>query len=121
MTLGFGKKEVEALIGSLCSLNQETTYLAQQVQKDGKPRDLAAERWIWELADIYKNAFGKPARVSGSGSGPTEHRGKFYHLLKVSRPSSFPKHGTLSARQIDRTLRQRQKHKFDEMMLKLSS
>jgi hypothetical protein len=34
-------------------------------------------------------------------------RGKFYRLLEVSRPKSFPQHGKLSLRQIDRMLKRR--------------
>ena len=33
--------------------------------------------------------------------------GKFYRLLEVSRPDSFPRHGKLTPRQIERTLSRR--------------
>ena len=42
-------KEVEALMGSLHLLGNVTNGLAKEVQKNGKPRDLAEERWIFEL------------------------------------------------------------------------
>jgi hypothetical protein len=96
---------IEALIGSLVFLENETAKLVKHVQKNGRPRDLAEERWILELADIYENFFLKPARVWGSSAEPVKRRGKFYDLLNVSRPLSFPRHGKLSLRQIDRTLR----------------
>jgi hypothetical protein len=66
-----GPKELEALAGSLYILAARTTDMAQGVQTNGKPRNLAEERWILELADIYENAFCRPATVSGSGDEPT--------------------------------------------------
>jgi hypothetical protein len=105
----FVPEKVETLVGSLRFLCQETTELANEVQYSGRPRDLAEERWILELADIYENAFCKPASVWGSGDGMPKRRGKFYHLLELSRPSSFPRYGKLSVRQIDRTLKSRKK------------
>jgi hypothetical protein len=104
-------KQVEALIGSLHLLSTETTELVEGLQKDGKPRDLAEERWILELADIYENTFRRPAAVWGSGAGPRKHRGTFYQLLEVGRPVSFPRYGKLSPRQIERTLKRRAKRK----------
>ena len=101
------KQVNEALIGSLRLLSRETTTLSAEVQRNGRPRDLAEERWVLELADIYENAFSRRARVSGSGDGELKHRGSFYRLLEVSRPSSFPRHGKLTVRQIDRALKRR--------------
>ena len=112
-----GPKEVEALIGSTRLLSRATTGLAKETQKDGRPRDLAEERWILELADIYENAFRKPARVWGSGAGPAKWRGNFYHLLEVGRPLSFPRHGKLNPRQIERTLRQRGRKRNQPIVL----
>jgi hypothetical protein len=103
----FDKKQIEILVGSLHLLNEETKNLTAEVQKDGRPRDLAEERWIWELADIYENAFGQPARVWGSGAGSTNQRGRFYRLLELSRPTSFFRYGKLSLRQLERTLKKR--------------
>jgi hypothetical protein len=48
-----GTKELKALIGSLRILFTQTADMAQGVQKIGKPRNIAEERWILELADIY--------------------------------------------------------------------
>ena len=105
------RRELEALVGSLRFLSKESADLAKEVQKNGRPRDLAEERWILELADIYENIFCRPARVWGSGGGPVKRRGKFYDLLIVGRPLSFARHGKLSLRQIDRTLKQRRKRR----------
>jgi hypothetical protein len=105
-------KEIEALIGSLFFLSKETDDLVKHVQKNGRRRDLAEERWVLELADIYENFFSKPARVWGSGAEPVKRRGKFYDLLSISRPLSFPRHGKLSLRQIDRTLRHKRERKM---------
>lgn len=110
-------KEIEALVGSLFFLSKETADLVKQVQKSGRPRDLAEERWILQLADIYENFFCKPARVWGSGAEPMKRRGRFYDLLNVSRPKSFPQHGKLSVRQIDRALRQRRNRKGKLLVL----
>ena len=35
--------------------------LIEETRSSGRPRDLAEERWILELADIYENAFCLPA------------------------------------------------------------
>ena len=74
-------KEIETLIGSLIRLSEETTDLKDEIQKIGKRRDLAEERWILELADIYENAFGQPAGAN---------RAKFCRLLELSRPHIVP-------------------------------
>jgi hypothetical protein len=103
----FDSNEINALIGLLVRLNTETHALANETQKDGKPRDLAEEYWISEIADIYENAFGQPARVWGSGAGPKQRRGKFYRLLELCRPTSFSRHGKLHPRQVDRILKER--------------
>jgi len=105
-------KDIAALIGSLGLLGKVATGLAEAVQGIGKPRDLAEERWISDLADIYENAFDEPARVWGSGSDKTtRRRGKFYRMLTLSRPTRFPAHGKLTVRQIDRTLKRRKELK----------
>jgi hypothetical protein len=104
-----GTKELEALAGSLRVLAVQTAEIVREVQATGKPRDIAEERWILELADIYENFFCREATVSGAGDEPTNRRGKFYHLLQLSRPLSFPRHGKLSVRHIKRVLAQRRR------------
>jgi hypothetical protein len=104
-------RKLEALVGSLRLLHSETVGVAKHIQENGRPRDLAEERWILELADIYENAFCRPASVWGSGDEETKRRGTFYHLLEVSRPASFPRYGKLNVRQVARTLRQRRNQK----------
>ncbi len=99
--------EVETLLGSLHLLSKEVAGLANEIQKNGRPRDLAEERWITELADIYENAFSRPASVWGSGDEPIKRRGRFYKFLERSRPETFPRQGKLSLRQIDRVLKHR--------------
>ncbi len=98
LTCRVDPKMIEAFVGSVRLLRKETTDLAKKTQENGRPRELAEERWILELADIYENAFGRPARVWGSGAGPTKRRGTFYHLLEFSRPETFSQHGKLSVR-----------------------
>ena len=105
----FGPKEIEELIGTLHILGKEVEALRKTIQQVGRPRELAEERWIMEVADIYENAFSRPARVWGSGSGPTTARGSFYRLLEISRPTSFASAGKLSPRQVERKLKGRRK------------
>lgn len=99
---------VDTLMGSLLILSKETTLLAKETQKSGRPRDLAEERWILALADIYENAFSKPARVWRSSDD--RQMSDFYRLLELCRPETFPRHGKLSRRQVDRVLSLRKKH-----------
>jgi hypothetical protein len=91
-------KEIEALIGSLGFLCKEMSELEKHTQGNGTPRDLAEERWIVEVADIYENAFGQPAGAN---------RVAFCRLLELSRPSSLPRYGKLNPRQIKRALERR--------------
>jgi hypothetical protein len=102
-------KQIEVLIGLLFFLSKGIVDLLNEVQTKGRPRDLAEERWILELADIYENCFCKPARIWGSGVHSGKRRGTFHELLNASRPPSFPRHGKLSLKQLNRTLRLRKK------------
>ena len=79
-------REIEALVGSLRLLSTETTDLAKETQENGRPRDLAEERWILELANIYENAFGQPAGVWGSGDASTKQRGRFTNSWSLAAP-----------------------------------
>jgi hypothetical protein len=97
-------KSIETLIGSLRILQTVTAEMSTEIQDSGKPRDLAEERWILQLAKIYENAFAERAAVSGSGAEPRRH-GRFYRMLELSRPSSFPEYGKLTLRQVARTLK----------------
>jgi hypothetical protein len=101
------EKQLDELVGSLRRLGKETAKLVEQTQANGRPRDLAEERWILELADIYENAFYEPAAVWGSGEGPIKGRHSFYRFLELNRPKSFPRHGKLHLRQVDRLLKRR--------------
>jgi hypothetical protein len=103
--------KIETFLGSLILLSKETSELLIEAQSTGRPRDLAEERWIFELADIYENSFFEDARVWGSGGGPKKHRGRFYRMLEISRPEMFPRAGKLSVRQIDRMLKNRKNMK----------
>jgi hypothetical protein len=105
------------LRGSLLFLALQTVDMARNVQRNGKPRNIAEERWILELADIYENAFCRPASVSGSGGEPAKRRGKFYHLLEESRPQLFPRYGKLSLRHIKQLLAQRNAQRKNEMVI----
>jgi hypothetical protein len=94
------QKEIETLVGSLSILSKETTELVEEAQENGRPRDLAEERWILELADIYENAF-----CQSAGDSPAT----FCRFLELSRPTSFPRYGKLNHRQIERALKRRRK------------
>jgi hypothetical protein len=97
-------ERLEAIVGLLVLLSKEAKVLEMGVQSDGRPRDLAEERWVKEIADIFEKAFKAEAKVYGSSEKP---RGAFYELLKLCRPPSFARHGKLSARQIRRYLAER--------------
>jgi hypothetical protein len=105
-----GSKEIDGLIGSLRRLGKETTILVGQIQPGGRRRDLAEERWILELADIYEKAFNQPASVWGRGAG-LNGRQSFYGFLQLSRPPSTRPLGDykLHPRQVDRVLKRRRR------------
>jgi hypothetical protein len=118
LTSRLDPKEVGSHVGSARFLSREIAALAKDIQENGRPRDLAEERWILELADIYKNAFCRSANISGQGAGEANRRGDFYRLLELSRPMSFPRHGKLSPRQITRVLKLRKRHhKIEALVL----
>jgi len=102
-------KHVEAQVGALAILSSEATTIAGGIQEYGRPRDLAEEGWILEMAEIYENAFCRPPTISGSGNEPAKRRGKFYNFLQLGLPSSFFPYGKLSVRQVRRALDQRKK------------
>jgi hypothetical protein len=54
----FGQNKIEELLGSLILINKKAKELEDEVQKDGRSRDLAEERWVVAVADIYENASG---------------------------------------------------------------
>ncbi len=112
-------KATETLIGSLRLLSKVATDLVRETQRIGKPRDLAEERWILELVDIYENAFNELASAWMSDTEQKKRGSKFYRLLELSRPSSFPRHGKLSVRQIDRMLKRKRKLKRGTLLEKL--
>ena len=101
-----GREKLEAIEGYMGRLRDHATNRKEAVQRLGSPRELAEERWTQEVAEIYENAFGKKASVSGSSTKKTS-RGPFYKLLEVSLPSSFLRHGKLSPRQVNRVLKRR--------------
>lgn len=103
----FDSRLFEALVGSLSFLQSEAKDLADAIQSGGRPKDLADERWILEVADVYENAFNRNAVVWGTSSA--RRRGPFYSLLQISRPKSFARWGKLNPRQIDRVLKRRRK------------
>ena len=100
----FQPKQIETLIGLLQLLNKQAIELTQEIQKDGRRRDVAQDRWIVEIADIYENAFGQTARAWAAITGSTS---AFYRLLELSRPRSFFQHGKLTIRQVERMLKKR--------------
>ena len=91
-------KEIKALIGSLNLLDEQVSDLIKHAQSNGRSRDLAEQRWIEEVADIYENAFGRPVSTNWMA---------FYRLLQLTRPSSLPRYGKLDLRQIKRALLRR--------------
>lgn len=99
-------KRLEALVGTLAFLNGEAAKMAGEIQDNGRPRDIAEQHWILEMADIYENSFGRPPTLSGSWNKPG---GRFYRFLERGLPPSFLRYGKLSLRHVKRTLARRKK------------
>jgi hypothetical protein len=97
-------RTIDEYIGSFTVLTLAATHLRAGIQQRGKPRDVARERWIRDMADIFENAFGEAAGVSGSGDSSINQRGKFYRLLSLSRPSRLAQYGNLSPKDVKRIL-----------------
>jgi hypothetical protein len=102
-----GPEKIEYLIGLLNLLHREADVLDRRTQASGKPIDHASQRWVLQLADIYKSAFGREPSVSGSGDDQVQRRGKFYRMLELARPASFARHGRLSTKHIQSLLKTR--------------
>jgi hypothetical protein len=107
-------KNVETLVGSLMLLSKAANELVNEVQRSGRPRDLAEERWVLELADIYENAFGEPPSVWKSESGRAS---KFYRFLELCRPETYPRFGKLSRRHVSRILKRRKTNDIMSIIL----
>jgi hypothetical protein len=101
-------KEIATLVGSLRLFKKQIDILVQGIQKKGRPRDLAEERWIIELADIFENTFPRRPTISGSGYTPIDKRGMFYKFLELNRPGSYPQRNKLHPSQIVRVLKRRE-------------
>lgn len=104
LEIALGADKLAAVIGSLSILHREFLKLSGAIQKTGKPKDIAEEKWIHRVADIYESAFDRRASVWGSGTGPTNQRGLFFQLLKACQPTSFVRYGSLNPRQVTRVL-----------------
>jgi hypothetical protein len=107
LEIHLGSEKVEALLGHLVNLDTHAQQLLKTIQAKGRPRNLAEESWVHDVADIYENNFRRKATVSGSGSGSSAKRGKFFELLTLSLPESFPKHGKLHSKHLMRILKRR--------------
>jgi hypothetical protein len=101
LTSALGAERLEALQGYLSSVAVHADRLASSVQASGRPRDLAIERWVHEVADIFEVNFGRKATATGSAAR------RFYELLRLSMPESFPRAGSLQPRQLTRVLKLR--------------
>lgn len=107
-----GHDKTESLQFLLARLHDEVITVVKSLQTRGTPRNIAEERWIFEIADIYEQAFStqsKPraASVWGPRVSARHDRGPFYELLKLSVPSSFPRHGKLDPAHVTRVLKRR--------------
>jgi hypothetical protein len=91
-------KEIKTLIGSLNILGEQVSDLIRHAQSSGRSRDLAEQRWIEEVADIYENAFGQPASANWTA---------FSRVLQLKLPSSLARYGKLDLRQIKRAMQRR--------------
>ena len=92
--------EIETLVGSLSRFSMATKEMINEMQSDGRPRDLAEERWILRLGDMYENFFCQLI---------DDDRAKFFRFLMTSRPTLFIQNGKLDRRRIERALEDRKK------------
>jgi hypothetical protein len=102
-------KEIESLAGSMRVLGRKAIDLGKTIQKNGPPYNLAFERWVFELAHIYTNAFGESPRAWEVEHKAEKRKSKFYRLLEVSLPNLTREAGALSPRQVQRVLKRRPK------------
>ena len=106
-----GPERMGMIARYLAELRVAASDLLSNAQKSGRPRDVAGEKWISEVADIFETHFKRRAAVYGSGSSARSSRGPFYELLYLSVPPSFPRYGTLSPLQVTRVLKRRPQFK----------
>jgi hypothetical protein len=100
-----GSGTMERLQWELTRLGTDAAQLLKEAQKTGRPKNLAQERWVRALSEIYEAFAGKPARISGSASGPSSKRGPFYEFLEICVPDRFvPRLGFLDPTQVRRIL-----------------
>lgn len=112
-----GRERLATIKFDLERLALEADRLAKEVQRRGAPKNLAEERWIWEVADIFENALGKEAKVWGPGSGRRKNKGPFYELLEVCRPNFFPRYGKLHSKQVRTVLKRRPKKSRPKLVI----
>ncbi len=106
----FGPEKLERLLGHLHDFEKYADDALRGAQPVGRPRDLAQERWVLELAEIYETNTRKAARILGPGSEKDmKKQGPFYEFLNLSRPEKFVRDTFLDSRQIRRILARRQK------------
>jgi len=94
---------VECFLKDLRKLNSLASAQLKKMQRMGRPRDLARQRWVDDVAAIYEKAFNKKAAISGSNSGNSQKRGPFFELLILSAPEQV----NLDAKAIRRILKRR--------------
>jgi hypothetical protein len=92
--------DLEMLLGSLMRLSKQAECMVEEAPKNGRPYELADERWIIDLANIYENAFCQSI---------SDDLTKFRRFLETSRPASFARYGKLGLRQVKRTLERRKR------------
>ena len=112
-----GRERVAAIIDDLRVLAREVDHLIGNIQTTGAPKDVAEERWICDVADIYEMAFGKKASVWGTASKKGTKKGPFYELLLVTRPERMPHYGKLHPKQVTAVLKRRSLLASDEFQL----
>ena len=102
-------KEIGSFIEATRVLGKKAIDLGKEIQTNGAPYNLAFERWVFELAHIYTNAFGEPPRAWEAERKAEKRKSKFYRLLEVSLPNLTREAGALSPRQVQRALKRRPK------------
>jgi len=112
LNIAISSNRMDALSSVLADLEWHTEEIQKTIPSGGRrPTNLAAKRWINEVADIYKSAFGEEATISGGGSGRKRDRGRFFRLLEFSIPIQFPRQGGLEYSTVRRILKERERSK----------
>lgn len=113
LDLKIGRERFAAFRSCLLTLWSSTNEIltSAKTQKDGRPKDIASERWVLFMADFYQTHSGKVPTVSGSSGERRKKKSKFHQFLDLARPSGMLRYGVLDNAHIRRILKVRSTQK----------